>query len=147
MFSLTSVSIGVWQYASAVSHSALAMHLARLCPSELLLPSSLASEPSLQPLFRGLHLTLHPTPSAPNSASVLVDFHTTRNLSLPSLSTEESMALASLLQYVQTTQRGRAPALQAPQRFEVSTTMTLDPPARRALELTESYAGGKNIAT
>lgn len=122
------------------------MHLARLSPSELLLPPPLAARPALQPVLRGLHLTLHEPAAAPAAAALLADFHAARSLAAPALAADESVALASLLQYVQTTQRGRTPSLQAPSRFEVSTTMTLDPPARRALELTESYAGERRAS-
>ncbi len=55
----------------------------------------------------------------------------------------EASALGALVAYVELTQRGRLPFLQAPQREAPGDVMAIDAATRRNLELTEALGGGR----
>ncbi|XP_065834840.1 DNA mismatch repair protein MutS-like isoform X2 [Oscarella lobularis] len=54
----------------------------------------------------------------------------------------EAKAASALIQYVEYTQKSRAPILNAPSQFSSQEHMAIDPNTRRALELTRSWTDG-----
>lgn len=120
--------------------------LARLEPSELLLPDALLSDQTLEEILAG-H-TLSPMPSArfdPDSGRR----HLEKIYGVGTLSPfgiedkSEIAALGALIEYVDRTQQGVMPRLDTPRRSTQDGHMAIDAATRRNLELTRTLAGDR----
>ena len=124
----------------------LAMELARLAPGELLVPESalaLDAVKTLEAENPGALTPLHERDfDARTGAQRLL-----RLLGIVSLEPVgdyqplELAACGALVGYVESTQVGRLPSLEAPRRQTRQSVMAIDPATRRNLELTQSISG------
>jgi len=129
--------------------------LARLSPSELLVPEKLFQTPALFDLFADWKRILSPLPSArfnsENARLRLQQIYGVGALDgFGSFDRAELSAAGALLDYVELTQKGRLPRLGIPQKIPSGAAMEIDAATRRNLELTETLTGerrGSLLAT
>lgn len=124
----------------------LAAHLARLDPTEILLPDRLLAKPALFEIFADYKLKLSPLPSArfdsDNAKKRLQNFLGTATLdSFGSFTRAEVAAAGAVLDYVELTQQGRIPRLSAPRQVLDGALMEIDAATRRNLELSRNLSG------
>jgi len=120
--------------------------LARLEPSEILVSDRLIEQPALYEAFAEWsdRLTVQP---ASRFDSLNAEARLTAHFSVASLDSfgaftrSETAAAGALLDYVDLTQRGRAPRLSRPIRHGGGDTMEIDAPTRRNLELARTLSG------
>lgn len=112
--------------------------LAQIDPRELLYSEEFSSSPLLKKIKNETQISLTLSPSlTPETAqdwlmSIFGEKHTS---ALTLLSVAESVACASLLAYIDITQRGAWPALDPPSKTHTQTTLLIDPATRTNLEL------------
>ncbi|HEX4570793.1 MAG TPA: DNA mismatch repair protein MutS [Dongiaceae bacterium] len=124
----------------------LAGALARLQPSEILLPDRLFQRAELAGLLAEYRSQLSPLPSArfdSDSARRRLEtgFGVKALDGFGSFERAEIAACGALLDYLQTTQLGRLPRLAAPRRLASGAVMEIDAATRRNLELMRGVAG------
>ncbi|WP_374374015.1 DNA mismatch repair protein MutS [Dongia sp.] len=124
----------------------LAANLARLDPTEILLPDRLLAKPALFEIFADYKLKLSPLPSArfdsDNAKKRLQNFLGTATLdSFGSFTRAEVAAAGAVLDYVELTQQGRIPRLSAPRQVLDGALMEIDAATRRNLELARNLSG------
>ena len=139
------MSAGEFQ-AAAVAASDLAVELARLAPSELLVPDDLVNEPALKPLFASLGRALTVLPSVKFDSGLgeraLKAHYGVAELSgFGAFTRAELSAAGALIGYLELTQKGKLPALKPLARQTPRAFMAIDAATRRNLELTETLAG------
>jgi DNA mismatch repair protein MutS len=138
-----------------VAVAEIGAHLARLEPGELLIPQRLGDRAALVELLGDWKDVLTPLPdprfSSDNARKRLLDLYGVAALDgFGDFTRAELAAGGALLDYVQLTQAGRLPLLQAPRRFAAGRMMAIDAATRRNLELTLSLGGetrGSLLAT
>ncbi|MDE0704272.1 MAG: DNA mismatch repair protein MutS [Rhodospirillaceae bacterium] len=134
--------------AQPVAPGDLGAALARLEPSEILVSDGLIERPALFEAFADWRdrLTVQP---ASRFDSLNAEARLTAHFSVASLDSfgaftrSETAAAGALLDYVDLTQRGRAPRLSRPVRHGGGGTMEIDAPTRRNLELTRTLSGDR----
>ncbi|MBL8707921.1 MAG: DNA mismatch repair protein MutS [Rhodospirillaceae bacterium] len=124
----------------------LAALLARLDPTEILLPDRLLARPGLFEVFADYKMRLSPLPSArfdsDNARKRLERFLGTATLdSFGSFTRAEVAAMGAVLDYVELTQQGRIPRLSPPSRMLDGAFMEIDAATRRNLELARNLSG------
>ncbi|WP_119418688.1 DNA mismatch repair protein MutS [Desertibaculum subflavum] len=128
----------------------LPAELARLAPTEILLPEGLVPEIELEHRIRAT-----PLPGA-RFDSISGERRLKDTLGVATLdgfaafSRPEVAALGALIDYVEVTQRGKLPLIKPPARIEPDAVMAIDAATRRNLELTHTLAGerrGSLLAT
>jgi DNA mismatch repair protein MutS len=124
----------------------LAATLARLDPTEILLPDRLLARPALFEVFADYKLKLSPLPSArfdsDNAKKRLQNFLGTATLdSFGSFTRAEVAAAGAVLDYVELTQQGRIPRLSPPRQVLDGALMEIDAATRRNLELARNLSG------
>nr|WP_208109690.1 DNA mismatch repair protein MutS [Dongia mobilis] len=124
----------------------LAAILARLDPTEILLPDRLLAREALVELLADYRKRLSPLPSArfdsENAGKRLTQFLGTATLdAFGSFSRAEVAAMGAVLDYVELTQQGRVPRLSTPSQVLDGTLMEIDAATRRNLELSRNLAG------
>ncbi len=124
----------------------LASALARLQPSEILLPDRLFQREELKPLLGEYRARLSPLPSARFDSEAarrrLESAFGVKALDgFGQFERAEVAACGALLDYLQTTQLGRLPRLGPPRRLASGAVMEIDAPTRRNLELTRALNG------
>jgi DNA mismatch repair protein MutS len=148
------LSTGAFRLQS-VAPGGLGAALARLAPGELLLPERLVERPDLYELLGDWKRALTPLPNprfdSENGRKRLEEFYRVKALDgFGVFARAELAAGGALLDYVQLTQIGRLPLLQAPQHLATDAVMEIDAATRRNLELTETLSGerkGSLLAT
>ncbi len=122
-------------------------NLARISPREVLSSENVAEE--LRDVVEELGATL--TPLAPSSfdsksaeTRLIAQFNVSSLDGFGSFSRAELSALGACLDYLDLTQRGNMPLLDAPVRENQSSVMQIDAATRRNLELTQSLSGGRD---
>ena len=135
--------------AQPLSDGQLAAALARLSPGELLVPDRLLARDSLKAVLDEWNAVLTPLPSArfdsDNARKRLqAAFQVAALDSFGAFSRAEVAACGALLDYVELTQAGKAPALGPPRRERSDGTMEIDPATRRNLELIRSLDGRRD---
>jgi DNA mismatch repair protein MutS len=141
--------------AQPVSAAGLPAALARLSPSEILLPDRLFQRAELAQLLAEHRPQLSPLPAArfdsDSARRRLEAVFAVKTLDgFASFARAETAALGALLDYLQTTQLGRLPRLSPPRRLASGALMEIDAPTRRNLELLRTLSGerqGSLLAT
>lgn len=133
-----------------IAPSGLSAALARLSPSELLLPQSLFEEEGMKPQLQaaGAMTPLHDEGFQPKRARerLLSFFEVATTDSFGGLSDIEVAACGALISYIERTQLGAKPALSFPSREAPSATMRIDAATRANLELIETLKGKRDGA-
>jgi len=129
-----------------VDRAGLPAALARLAPGELLLPERLAQQPDLFELWADWKQRLTVQPNArfdsANGRRRLLELYQVGTLDAFGPFTRAEVAAAgALVDYVDLTQKGRIPRLDAPRRLAAGQVMEIDPASRRNLELTRTLTG------
>ncbi len=133
--------------ATALDAAALGAELARLGPSELILPDGLLAGELAETLAE-LRDRLTPMPGArfdlQSGEKRLKAFYGVATLdAFGGFGRPEVAALGALVDYLELTQKGRLPALKPPTRIAQGAIMAIDPATRRSLELTETLSGDR----
>jgi DNA mismatch repair protein MutS len=124
----------------------LAASIARLAPSEVLVPDALAADPAVAALVKelGPRATLLPASSfsVEGGERALKTLYGVSALDgFGSFTRAEIAAAGALAQYLDLTQKGRLPPLQPLRREEDQAYLLIDPATRRNLELVETLEG------
>ncbi len=122
--------------------------LARLAPAELLLPERLAGRSELaEPLAdwaQALSPLANPRFDSDGGRRRLQSVYGVASLDgFGSFGRAELAAAGALVDYVETTQRGRLPLLRPPRRLAAGAVMEIDAATRRNLELTQTLGGDR----
>ena len=135
--------------ASAVTQVSLMAELARLDPSELLVPDTLLADEEAGPVLEDYRSVLTPMPSARfDSAAAgdrLRDYYGVASLdAYGQFSRALTSACGALLDYVELTQVGRLPALRPPVIREPGHSVLIDAATRANLELVRTMSGSRS---
>ncbi|MBL8675845.1 MAG: DNA mismatch repair protein MutS [Alphaproteobacteria bacterium] len=135
-----------WVESTSLSH--LEMVLARLQPSELLLPDSFLKTPNLYELFQDLKKRLTPLPSSrfdeQNGLERLKELYGVGTIeAYGDFKPQEIAACGALVDYIRLTQKQDVPSLKPPRRLKEGGRLELDAATRRNLELHFSLTGEK----
>lgn len=139
-------------HTQALSEATLSAALARLDPSELLIPDTLPGRAGLGDLlWRDYANIVVPIPAARFSAkggeARLKTFYQVTALDAFGIFDGSELAAAGvLLDYVELTQKGLLPRLNPPRRQQAGAVMEIDAATRRNLELTHTLAGERTGA-
>jgi DNA mismatch repair protein MutS len=135
-------------WVAPLSADDVSVELARIRPSELLVPDSLLADDTLAPILKALGPALSPLPSikfdSANGERALKAQYKVASLDgFGSFGRAELSAAGALMSYLDLTQKGKLPALApltiiAPRAF-----MGIDAATRRNLELTETLSGSR----
>ncbi len=141
------ISTGAF-WVAALDESEIGIELARVGPSELLVPDSLLADEGLAPLLKALGPALSPLPAATfdsgNGERALRNHYKVQSLDgFGAFGRAELSAAGALIAYLDLTQKGNLPALQPPARLAPRAFMGIDAATRRNLELTETLAGAR----
>jgi DNA mismatch repair protein MutS len=122
--------------------------LARLQPSELIVPDTLIQEQSLFDFFKQWRKQLHPLPASrfdfPNALKcVETAYGVSAVEGFGSFSKAELAIAGTLLDYVKLTQKGGLPSLRPPRRITTGEFLEIDASTRRNLELFVTTTGEK----
>ena len=126
----------------ALTGAQLSHELARLAPSEVLIPNGFDGLDDLE--TPGFAITERPRSAFDSTAAqerIKETFSVQSSDAFGQFSRAEQSALGALIDYFDITQVGRAPLLQAPRREAVDGAVTIDAATRRNLELTETLSG------
>jgi len=134
---------------------ALGAALARVAPGELLVADRLAERPDLSPVLGELGRALARLPdvrfdSESGRKRIERAYGVAALDGFGAFTRAETAAGGALLDYVETTQKGRMPRLQPPRRRAAGGTLDIDPATRRNLELDRTLSGeraGSLLAT
>ncbi len=129
-----------------VSRPTLGAALARIDPGELLVSDRLIQAEDLFETFNDWAHILTPQPSSRfdsgNGSKRLEDLFKVKTLdAFGSFSRPELAAGGALVDYVELTQKGKAPRVNAPTRLTEGATMEIDAATRRNLELSMTLSG------
>ncbi len=130
----------------SLSAGEFAMELARLAPSELIVPDSLFADPEMAATLNalGAALTVLPAIKFESAAGerALKSFYGVSELDgFGSFSRAEISAAGALIGYLELTQKGKLPALSPLTADGVSAYMAIDAATRRNLELMQTLSG------
>ncbi len=138
-----------------VDQADLAGEIARLDPSEMLVPDALRDDPALAPLFLGARFAITRLAREgfdPASAErrVLAFFKVATLDAFGAFSRAELSAIGAIIVYLERTQLGQRPPLSPPRRKLAGETMAIDAATRANLELGRTLGGaheGSLLAT
>jgi DNA mismatch repair protein MutS len=144
------ISTGAFRVAE-VAAAALPGEIARIEPRELLVPDALLADAALAPLLRALPgrtpaTAVTPQPRAhfdgATAADRLARFYGVATLDgFGAFTRAELSAAAAALSYVERTQIGARPPLDAPRREAASAAMAIDAATRSSLEILRTQGG------
>ncbi|MBL8907320.1 MAG: DNA mismatch repair protein MutS [Rhizobiales bacterium] len=126
----------------------LAADIARLAPSEIILPDTLCADRAVSEALRQSGAVTTPLPASRFDSSA-GERRLTEHFAVASIDAygdfnrAEIAALGALLDYILLTQVGRAPTMRPPRREAANTAMLIDAATRNNLELTRSLSGEK----
>nr|QIM10507.1 DNA mismatch repair protein MutS [uncultured Alphaproteobacteria bacterium] len=123
--------------------------LARLNPVEILLPDSYLQNQQMYELFAEYRSQLSPLPQArfnsENAKRNLLNVFKVESLEVfGSFSRAEITSAGVLIDYIETTQKGRMPKIEKPVKVFEHQVMEIDGATRRSLELVESASSIRN---
>ncbi|MEM6886608.1 MAG: DNA mismatch repair protein MutS [Pseudomonadota bacterium] len=129
-----------------VSLARLSAELARLAPSEVLVPDNNSGD--LRDIVEDFGIALtelsKSTFDSTNCDIRLRDLFGINSLdAYGGFSRAEVSAMGALVQYLEITQRGKLPLLRAPRKESATRTVQIDASTRRNLELSQSLNGGR----
>ena len=133
------------------AHAVLATALARLDPSEVLISDRLLELPDFFGLFSEYRERLSVWPKArfnlESALATLLKAYQVKSLDVfGDFSKPEIVAAGTLFEYVENTQKGRLPRIEAPRRVYENEIMEIDASTRKSLELLNpSTAGGVSL--
>ncbi|OYU48359.1 MAG: DNA mismatch repair protein MutS [Rhizobiales bacterium PAR1] len=138
-----------------VAQEDLAGEIARLDPSEMLVPDALRDDPALSALFVGnrfavTRLAREGFDPASAEKRILDFFHVSTLDAFGAFSRAELSAIAAIIVYLERTQLGARPPLSPPRRRQPGETMAIDAATRANLELVRTLGGaheGSLLAT
>lgn len=135
-------------FVESTSLSSLEAVLARLRPSELILPDPFLKTPELYELFQELKKRLTPLPSSrfdeQNGLERLKSLYEVKTLqSFGDFKSQEIAACGALVDYIRLTQKQELPSLKPPRRLKEGGCLELDAATRRNLELHHTLSGEK----
>ncbi len=145
-FALAWIDISTGEFRIVECEAAmLAAEVARLEPSEVILPDALYNDPELTPWLRTLEHVMPLTRDVFDGASAdrrLADyFGVATTESFGALSRLELTAAAACVTYVERTQLGKRPPLSPPLKESAGATLAIDQATRANLELTRTLGG------
>ncbi|MFL6690354.1 MAG: DNA mismatch repair protein MutS [Alphaproteobacteria bacterium] len=149
-FAIASSDISTGDFrVSGVALNDIAVELARLSPSELLVPDSLLADGLLAPLLKGSGAALTPLPairfdSAGGERALKSLYRVAALDGFGSFSRAELSAAGALVGYLDLTQKGRLPNLKRLTNLRGSAYMAIDAATRRNLELLQTMSGARN---
>lgn len=131
---------------SAVIPADLGVELARLSPSELIVPDSILADSDIAAVLKALGGALTVLPAikfeSATGERALKSFYGISELAgFGSFTRAEVAAAGALIGYLELTQKGKLPALSPLTREGASAYMAIDAATRRNLELTQTLAG------
>jgi len=131
---------------AALTAAELGVELARLNPSELIVPDSLFSDPEMAATLNALGGALTVLPAlkfdSGTGERALKTFYGVSELAgFGNFSRAEISAAGALIGYLELTQKGKLPALSPLSRDGVSAYMAIDAATRRNLELMQTLGG------
>jgi DNA mismatch repair protein MutS len=137
------MSAGSFKVAAAAD---FAVELARLSPSELIVPDSLLADPDLAAPLKALGPALTVLPSvkfdsAAGERALKAYYGVAELEGFGAFSRAEIAAAGALIAYLELTQKGKIPALGTLGREGASAFLAIDAATRRNLELSETLAG------
>ena len=126
----------------------LAAALARVAPSELLLPERLLEQPPLFEIFASWKAVLSPLPNSrfdsQNGRRRLEALYGVAAMDgFGAFERHEMAAAGALVDYVQLTQVGNMPRLAPPRRLALDAVLEIDAATRANLELTRGFGGAR----
>ncbi len=139
------ISTGTFHVMKA-NQTRLGPELARLSPSELIVPQALESDLHELVSDFGISLTGLAGTSFDSTSGEkrLCDLFGVSTLeAYGAFDRAEIAALGAIVDYLDITQKGKLPLLQAPQQEQHSKTVQIDAATRRNLELTQALSGGR----
>ncbi|MBU6296675.1 MAG: DNA mismatch repair protein MutS [Alphaproteobacteria bacterium] len=124
----------------------LAVEIARLAPSEVLMPDSLLDDAVFAPVVAALGGALTALPavkfdSAAGERALKTHYGVAELAGFGAFSRAELSAAGALIAYLELTQKGKLPVLQSLARETPQAFMAIDAATRRNLELTETLSG------
>ena len=139
------ISTGAFQV-QPVTLQHLPAALARLSPSELLLPDRLLAQSDIMASLAPWKAQLTPLPGprfdSDNARRRLEQLYGVGTLAaFGSFSRAEIAAAGTLIDYVELTQKGKLPRLERPRRLSAGALMEIDAATRRNLEFTHNLIG------
>ncbi len=148
-FALAAADMSAGSFSVAgLSESDIAAELARLTPSELLVPDTLFSDETVAALLKASGAALTPLPgikfdSAAGTRALQSHYKVTALDGFGAFTRPELSAAGSLIAYLDLTQKGHMPALQILARVSPRAFMAIDAATRRNLELSETLSGNR----
>jgi DNA mismatch repair protein MutS len=139
------MSAGTFRVAS-VTAGDLAVEIARLAPSELLMPDTLLADAILAPVVGALGAALTPLPavkfeSATGERVLKAHYGVAELDGFGAFTRAELSAAGALIGYLELTQKGKIPVLEPLAREASHAFMAIDQATRRNLELVHTLAG------
>ena len=131
-----------------VAVNELSAELARLAPSELLVPDLLLADEQIAPILKSLTTALTPLPSikfdsAAGERALKEHYHVATLDGFGNFDRAAVSAAGALVAYLDLTQKGKHPVLAPLSQDGPDTFMSLDAATRRNLELTETLSGAR----
>ncbi len=133
------------------AYALLSSALARLAPSELLISDQLLEMPDFFSLFAEYRERLSVWPKARFNldsarATLLKAYHVQSLEAFGEFSKIETVAAGTLFAYIENTQKGKLPRIEAPRRVHETEIMEIDAATRRSLELlSPAVPGGLSL--
>jgi DNA mismatch repair protein MutS len=139
------ISSGMFSVA-AVEPAEIATELARVSPSELLVPDNLLADDLLAPILKGFGAALSPLPqvkfdSGAGERALKVHYKVSSLDGFGAFGRAELSAAGALIAYLDLTQKGNLPALSPLVRVAPRAFMAIDAATRRNLELVQTLSG------
>ena len=139
------ISTGTFN-AMKANHTRLGPELARLSPSELIVPQALENDLHQLVTEFGISLTGLSGSSFDSTSGEkrLCDLFGVSTLdAYGNFDRAEIAAMGAIVEYLNITQKGKLPLLQPPQQEQHNKTVQIDAATRRNLELTQALSGGR----
>ena len=150
VFGLAAIDISTGRFlVSETDTDGLAAEIARLDPSEIVLPEAVHDDPALADLWRETRAAVTPLAREgldPASAERRIKevFGVAALDAFGTFSRAEIAAAGSALLYIERTQFGRRPSLSPPSRETAGATLAIDAATRANLEITRTLAGERS---
>ncbi len=141
------ISTGSFHLVETDAHR-LSAELARIDPSELIVPESVFHDPALRPLFDMMKFEVSPQPSilfeSATAAKRLADYFDVKTLDgFAAFSRVEIAAASAIIAYIEKTQIGERPSISRPVRESANGSLFIDAATRTNLELVKTLSGEK----
>ncbi len=146
-FALASADMSAGSFVvAAVAQGELAVEIARLAPSELLMPDNLLDDAAFASIAGALGCALTALPvvkfdSVAGERALKNHYGVAELAGFGAFSRAELSAAGALIAYLELTQKGKLPVLQPLAREAPHAFMAIDAATRRNLELTETLSG------